>query len=80
MQGGKGDKQKYAPDKPDCAYCYFSTKKGTCKQRECYYLLPEEPEKEPDAEETCADCPYGKHYPCIGYCILKILREGKQKT
>ena len=46
MQGGKGEKQRYAEDKPDCAYCYFRKKKGVCGLEKCYYLLPEEPEKE----------------------------------
>ena len=58
MQGEKGEKRKYAEDKPDCAYCYFRKKKGVCRLKECYYLLPEKPEKK--EEETCADCPYGK--------------------
>ena len=43
----------------------------------CYYLLPEEPEKE---EGTCEGCPYGKHAPCIGFCLLKIVRELKIKV
>lgn len=29
MQGGKGEKRRYAEDKPDCAYCYFRKKKDT---------------------------------------------------
>ena len=40
-------------------------------------LLPEEPEKE---EGTCEGCPYGKHAPCIGFCLLKIVRELKIKV
>ena len=78
MQGGKGEKQRYAEDKPDCAYCYFRNKTGICRLDKCYYLLPDDiPEK--DREESCADCPYGKHFPCIGYCLLKIVREMKLK-
>ena len=73
MQGEKGEKRKYAEDKPDCAYCYFRKKKGVCRLKECYYLLSEKPEKK--EEETCADCPYGKQSPCIGFCLLKIVRE-----
>ena len=77
MQGGKGENQRYAEDKPDCAYCYFCTKKGTCRLKECYYLLPEESEERDG--ETCMDCPYGKHFPCIGYCLLKAVRDMKIK-
>ncbi len=77
VQGGKGEKRRYAEDKPDCAYCYFRKKKGACRLKKCYYLLPEKPEK---GEETCEDCPYGKHSPCIGYCLLKIVREMKMKV
>ena len=81
MQGGKGEKQRYAEDKPDCAYCYFRKKKGICRLEKCYYLLPEEPEKK--EEETCGNCPYGKHSPCIGFCLLKdeaesIGQEGRR--
>ncbi len=83
MQGGKGEKptqSRYAEDKPDCAYCYFRKKKGVCRLEKCYYLLPEQTEKKAGTEEeTCADCPYGKHAPCIGYCLLKIVRELKLK-
>lgn len=77
VQGEKGEQSRYAEDKPDCVYCYFRTKKGTCRRRSCYYLLPDKPEKK--TEETCADCPYGKHFPCIGYCLLKIIGEMRQK-
>ena len=77
MQGGTGEKQRYEEDKPDCAYCYFRKKKGVCGLEKCYYLLPEEPEKE---EGTCEGCPYGKHAPCIGFCLLKIVRELKIKV
>ena len=75
MQGGKGDRQRYTEDKPNCNYCFFHKKKGVCSLKECHYLLPDEPEKK--EEETCGDCPYGKYSPCIGYCLLKVLREMK---
>ena len=78
VQGGKGEKPRYAEDKPDCAYCYFRKKKGICRLKKCYYLIPEKPEKKEG--ETCGDCPYGKHSPCIGYCLLKIVREMKIKV
>lgn len=78
VQGGKGEKQRYAEDKPDCACCYFRKKKGACRLKQCYYLLSEESEKKED--ETCLDCPYGRYSPCIGFCLLKIVREMKIKV
>ncbi len=51
MQGGKGEKRRYAEDKPDCAYCYFRKKKGTCRLKKCYYLLPEKPEILPEHQQ-----------------------------
>ncbi len=27
----------------------------------------------------CQGCPYGRHSPCIGYCLKKILREMGEK-
>ena len=84
--------QRYAPDKPDeCKHCYFwKGKRKGCSQKECYYLLQEE-KQEPEAVPgkpslrksggagTCPECPYGKHSPCIGYCIKKIMQEMKEK-
>lgn len=75
---------RYAPDKPgDCTYCYFwQKKKGCCERKECYYLMPLENEPEPDLEKErrgdCRLCPYGRHSPCIGYCLAKILWEMKE--
>lgn len=67
-------------DKPvDCAYCYFWQEKRSCCEREvCYYRIPQE--NEPDLDEktgNCRFCPYGRHSPCIGYCLAKILMEQK---
>lgn len=28
-----------------------------------------------DTYGDCRDCPYGKHAPCIGFCLAKILHE-----
>ena len=55
----------------------FTDIKNKEMRKQCYYLLPEEPEKE---EGTCEGCPYGKHAPCIGFCLLKIVRELKIKV
>ena len=89
-----GDSRKYAEDRPDdCKHCYFwKGKRKGCGQEECYYLLPEEipipgtvPEKtfqqkqDKDSPGVCQSCPYGRHSPCIGYCIQKILREMREK-
>ena len=63
MQGGKGDRQRYSEDKPDCAYCYFRKKKGICRLDKCYYLLPEEPEKMEG--ETCGTAHMGSIPPAL---------------
>ena len=75
------DNRRYAGDKPkSCAYCYFwRGKKKGCELPECFYILPEKPAVSPKLETMgeirCDGCPYGKHSPCIGYCLAKILRE-----
>lgn len=79
MGTGKPDNQRYAKDKPEnCAGCYFwNHKKKACTQEKCYYLLPET--ETGSAYGECAGCPYGRVSPCIGYCLLKILQEMRQK-
>lgn len=73
----------YSADKPaDCAYCYFwGGKKKGCELSSCYYLIqPVEEEtalREPGKVGDCKSCPYGRHFPCIGFCIAKILQEMK---
>ena len=76
--------RQYSPDKPkSCEYCYFWTGKRTgCSRPQCYYLLPAIPKSQapPDGTEpeiSCKSCSYGKHSPCIGYCLVKIMRELK---
>lgn len=69
-------------DKPDdCIYCYFwQEKKGCCEREVCYYQIPQRNEPEPDSDKKTGDCrfcPYGRHSPCIGYCLAKILMERK---
>lgn len=70
--------RSYQKDKPwSCAYCYWWGKAG-CTKSECWYLKPVKPEKpKSDVSKNCKDCPYGKHLPCIGYCIAEIYRELK---
>lgn len=79
MQAGKADNQRFSQDKPgNCAGCYFwNRRKKACTEERCYYLLPE-PEQE-TAYGECGGCPYGRHSPCIGYCLLKILRGMRLK-
>ena len=61
----KADKRKYAEDKPlVCEDCY---------------LLPKQPEKDTKKAGQCVGCPYGKHSPCIGYCLQKILQDMRKK-
>lgn len=92
MQAGKADRGRYAADKPkECRLCYFwKGKRKGCSQKECYYLLPEESQKSgilmgkqpfQESSETgdCQRCPYGRHSPCIGYCLQKIMWEMREK-
>ena len=74
------DRPQYSQDKPtSCEYCYFwQGKKYGCEMKSCYYLRPEEPNRQqPTGEVNCKDCSYGKHSPCIGYCLVKIMQELK---
>ena len=68
MQEGKIVKRKYAADKPsECRYCYF----WRGKRKGCGRTMGE--------NGSCQGCVYGKHAPCIGYCMKKLLLEMKQK-
>ena len=76
--------RKYMDDKPkDCRFCYWW--EGNCRScalKECYYLLPLEKEEKNEQEGQpgdCKSCPYGKHFPCIGYCTEKLLQEMKEQ-
>lgn len=87
--------RRYAPDKPkECKHCYFwKGKRKGCSQKECYYLLLEENDgsgavqgntlvsESSKCSKTgdCQGCPYGRHSPCIGYCLQKIMREMREK-
>lgn len=88
------DNRKYAADRPgDCKHCYFwKGKQKGCSQEECYYLLPEDiptpgtapgevfqQKSDKNHADDCQGCPYGRHSPCIGYCMKKILQEMREK-
>ncbi len=79
MQAGKAGRAGYAPDRPkDCAYCYFwKKKKQACSRKECFYLLPREnvPGEGTVQKGDCRGCPYGRAFPCVGYCLQKTLME-----
>lgn len=64
---------RFSEEKPkDCRYCYFWCGKKKCcslGKAECYYKVIEEEVK----KNECSDCPYGKHSPCIGWCMKKLL-------
>lgn len=68
-------KVSYSAEKPEnCRFCYFwNNKEEGCSlgKENCYYQISVPPALMPD----CADCPYGKHQPCIGWCTKKILGE-----
>ena len=52
-------------------------KKKGCSLKQCHYLLPEK--KKAVKTTPCGGCPYGKHVPCIGYCIARLYSEMKGK-
>lgn len=68
----------YAADKPgDCRYCYYwQPERRKCRMGEenCYYLLRPERRK----ANPCDGCPYGKINPCVGFCMQKIMKEGRK--
>lgn len=70
----------YIKDKPkDCRYCYYwSRTVPHCKYEngECYYSKPEPVAKA--AEGKCAGCPYGRNFPCIGWCTKDLLASMKK--
>lgn len=42
-------------------------------------VLEEMAQQESGETWDCESCPYGRNFPCIGYCLRKILLEMKQK-
>ena len=48
-----------------------------CSLKQCHYLLAEK--KKAVKTTPCSGCPYGKHVPCIGYCIARLHSEMKGK-
>lgn len=61
-----------------CKYCYWwEGKKKGCSLKQCHYLLSEK--KKAVKTTPCSGCPYGKHVPCIGYCIARLHSEMKGK-
>lgn len=64
----------FIKDKPrDCQYCYYWSKKAPhCTYgSKCYYSKPEPAPKKPEGK--CAGCPYGRDFPCIGWCTKDVL-------
>lgn len=82
LPGAQIDGRKYLEEIPQsCEYCYWwQGKNKGCILPECYYLMPEtKQESEYSDQGNCDNCPYGKHAPCIGYCIAKIQKEMREK-
>lgn len=78
----KIDGKKYLEEKPEaCDYCYWwEFGKKECILPECYYLMTGVKRVSMDQKKgNCKTCAYGKHSPCIGYCIAKILKESREK-
>lgn len=75
------NKKRYAADKPkNCKYCYFwNGRKRECSLTEesCYYLLPTKEEQKP--KSRCDGCAYARNAPCIGFCMIDILADHKQR-
>jgi hypothetical protein len=42
----------------------------------CDYQNPQIQQNPEKSSSGCEDCPYGRHSPCIGFCLKRIL-EGK---
>ena len=67
---------KFAEYKPkECRYCYFwcgKNKRCFLGKENCYYETVEEAAE----KSECDDCPYGRHSPCIGWCMKKVLLKG----
>ena len=63
---------RYAPEKPDdCGTCRFCHS-GRCRltPENCYYLT----QVPPSVRTECDGCPYGRHQPCIGWCMRTVMR------
>ena len=71
---------RYAKDKPrECRYCYWwDPKLKECSRinKKCYYILTEV--KKNKKESPCNGCPYGRVYPCVGYCLQKLMMNNKE--
>lgn len=73
--------REYIEDKPaDCRYCYFGDVDDPhcaydANDNECYYSLTEQSNIKLSIKNECANCPYGLHSPCIGWCTREILRS-----
>lgn len=76
---GKTDRKRFAPDKPqDCRTVIFGISGNVDVQKIACLLLPEVKQDHGGKNGNlgnCSTCPYGKHSPCIGFCLQKILTE-----
>lgn len=74
--------EKYLPGKPiSCVYCFWwlGRKKG-CANTDCYYRIRNRTDKKKqEMKKNCEGCPYGKHAPCIGYCMDRLLKEMREE-
>lgn len=65
---------KYRRDKPkDCKYCFYWNKdlKVCVRGKEhCYYLRKKKMKK---PQGTCTNCPYGRVYPCVSFCMKSVI-------
>ena len=73
----KADKRKYAEDKPSmCKDCYFwNRRKNSCTRKQCYYLLPKQPEKDAKRNGQCADVRMENTLPALGIACKKFCRK-----
>ena len=52
---------------------------GERNAKECFYRISSPPLRRKVTHwEPCEGCPYGKHTPCLGYCIVKAMKEVKE--
>ena len=55
-----------------CEYCYFWHQNCCTRGSDgCFYLMKI---KRRTREKTkCIDCPYGRDFPCLGWCTKDIM-------
>lgn len=59
----------------DCKFCYFWSRQHGCTfngKTACYYDTDKRNEGK---KSDCDGCPYGRTFPCIGWCTKEVMRS-----